>query len=77
MSIYFLFGLQTLMDLLRLFVSFCTRSGGLGAETLGLALLLLPDPGSNIGLSLALMTDYACGTSLCTLMKASLILLAG
>ena len=57
-------------------VSFCTKSGGLGADTLGLALLLSPDPGGFMGLSLALMTDYGCGTSLCTLMKASLVLFA-
>ena len=40
MSLYILFGTLNLVDLLRLLVSFCTRSGGLGTETLGMALLL-------------------------------------
>ena len=53
MSMYFPFGLLTLLDFLRLFVSFCTRSGGLGTETLGLALLLTPDPGDIMSLSLS------------------------
>ena len=77
MSIYFLFGLITLQDFLRLLVSFCTRSEDLGAETLELTSLLLPDPGGIMGLLLALMTDCGCGTSLCTLMKTSLVFLAG
>ena len=57
MSIYFLFGLLTLLDLYRLLVSFCTRSEGLETETLGLALLLLPDTGGIMSLSMVLMTD--------------------
>ena len=50
---YILFSLLTLLDLLRVFVSFCTRPGGLETETLGLALLLTPDPGDIMGLSLS------------------------
>ena len=77
MSLYYLFGLLTLLDLLRLLVSFCTRPGGFEAETLGLTLLLSPpDPGGIMDLSLTLVTDCSCGTSLCTLMKASLVLVA-
>ena len=64
MSMYFLFGLLTLLDLLRLLVCFCTRSGGLGTKTLGLALLLSPDPGDIMGLSLS--TNYGWGMLTCT-----------
>ena len=65
MSMYFLFGLLTLLYLLMLLVSFCTRSGCLGTEILGLALLLSPDPGDILGLSLS--TEYGWGTLMCTL----------
>ena len=64
MSIYFLFGLLTLLDLLRLFVCFCTRSRGLEAETLGLALLLSPDPWGILGLTLIMECGW--GTLVCT-----------
>ena len=55
MSIYFLFGLITLQDFLRLLVSFCTRSEDLGAETLELDLLLLQDDGE--GCLLVIISD--------------------
>ena len=42
----------TLLNLLRLLVSFCTGSGGLRTETLGLALLLSSDPEGTKGLSI-------------------------
>ena len=57
---YFSFSLLTLLDLFRLLVSLYTRSGGLGTETLGLALLLSPDPGDIKGLSLS--TECGWGT---------------
>ena len=73
----FLFGLLILQEFLRLVVSFCTGSGALWTDTLGMALLLSPDPRAAMGMSSSLMTDCDCGTSLCTLRKASLVLLAG
>ena len=64
MSIYFLFGLSTLLDFLRLLVSFFTRSGILGAEILGLALLLSSDPRGIFGLTL--VTICGLGKLVCT-----------
>ena len=49
-TIYFLFGLLTLLDLPRLLESFCTRSEGLESEILVLALFLSLDPGGIMGL---------------------------
>ena len=43
-TVYFLFSLLTLLDLLCLVVLLYTESGPLGIEALGLDLLLLPDP---------------------------------
>ena len=52
MSIYFLLGFLTLLNLLGLVVSFCTGSRGLWTETLGMGSLLSPDTGGTMGWSL-------------------------
>ena len=71
MSAYLLLGFLTLLDLHSVVVSSvvscglsgtCTGPGGFGTETLGLALLLLPDPVGLWGLSFSWMTGCGFGT---------------
>ena len=73
-SAYLLFGLLTLMDLWSVVVSLmvscglsgtCTGPGGFATETLGMALLLSPDPVGLRGLSYSWMTG--CGFDTLTL----------
>ena len=71
MSAYLLLGFLTLLDLCSVVVSLvvscdlsgtCTRPGGFETETLGMFLLLSPDPVGLWGLSFSWMTGCGFGT---------------
>ena len=71
MSAYLLLGLLTLLDLQSVVVSLvvscglsgtCTGPGGFETETLGMTLLLLPDPVGLWGMSFSWMTGCGFGT---------------
>ena len=76
-SAYLLLGLLTLLDLcsvISLVVSCglsgtCTGPGGFKTETLGMALLLLPDPVGLWGLSFSRMTGCGSDTHLGSLVE--------
>ena len=61
MSMYFLFGLLTLLKSSQVACILLHEVRGLGTETLGMAFLLSPDPVGTMGLSSSLMTDCGCG----------------